>query len=282
VDDIVTDDIWSGSTTLAERLATDIQPQAGADFATLPANLAREKSYQQFRRDLSEHLYRSCALQLWSCELLDLTSKPEETEAEFRRRMEPNVVARRADEMTRIEQQYSTKLARLDARIQAAESKLKTQKWQVWARASGILWALAEAIMRIKGVGRRGRPRSAVTAMRGVATEHGQQASAQVGLEKLVAEKQALVLERDEQLAAIEDKLDPQRFAVNRLELKPRKADIDVDSVMLVWLPWQIDSQGGAEALFDVRSVLASGPAALTAEAEPIKTGVAPKPLARG
>jgi hypothetical protein len=115
-----------------------------------------------------------------------------------------------------------------------------------------------------------------------MATEHGQQASAQASLEKIVAEKQTLVQERDEQLAAIEGRFDPQRFTLHHLELKPRKADIEVDSVMLVWLPWQIDLQGRAEPLYESNSLPAAGQMASTPETRPVESRVAGGPLPRG
>ena len=133
-DESAAHDFWANSTTLPERLAIDSQPEVGASFAELPAKFAREKSYQEFRRDLAEHLYRMCILELWHSELLDLTSNAGESEGAFRRRLEPAVSARREAERQKIEQQFSTKLSRLEDRIQAAQAKADTQKWQFWSR----------------------------------------------------------------------------------------------------------------------------------------------------
>ncbi len=59
------DDIWDASEELAERLTTESAPDAAASFAALPSELAREKSYSIFGRQLEEHLYRVAALELW-------------------------------------------------------------------------------------------------------------------------------------------------------------------------------------------------------------------------
>jgi hypothetical protein len=251
-EDSAADDFWAGATTLAEPLTLASQPEAGAGFADLPARFAREKSYQQFRRDLAEHLYRTCVLELWQNETLDLTSKVGESQSEFRRRVEPAVAARRASELSQIEKQFAAKLSRLEDRIRTAESRAATQKWQFWTRATGFLWVLAEGAMRIKGIGRRGRPRSATGAMRTMATERGQQVSAQDNLEKLIAEKEELERERDDQLLALESSFDAQRIGLARIAIKPRKSDIEVDSVTLVWLPWSVETQGRAEPLYEV------------------------------
>jgi hypothetical protein len=279
-EDSATDDFWAGATTLAERLTTGSQSEAGADFAELPTKFAREKSYQQFRRDLAEHLYRTFALELWQNEMLDLTSKVGESESEFRRRLEPAITARRATEAQQIERQFAAKLSRLEDRIRAAESKAATQKWQFWTRAGGFLWVLVEGAMRIKGLGRRGRPRSATSAMRTMATERGQQASAQANLEKLISEKQDLEQERDEQLLELDSSFDPQRLGLQRIEIKPRKSDIEVDSVALIWLPCSVDDQGRAKPLYE--AVTPPNVDNESARAASPKVAKAGEPLARG
>ena len=35
-----------------------------------------------------------------------------------------------------------------------------------------------------------------------------------------------------------------------QLKTVPQKSDIEVDKVMLVWLPWRIDSKGTAEPVY--------------------------------
>jgi hypothetical protein len=280
-EDSAADDFWAGATTLAEPLTLVSQPEAGAGFADLPARFAREKSYQQFRRDLAEHLYRMCVLELWQNEPLDLTSKVGESQSEFRHRLEPAIAARRASEQSQIEKQFAAKLSRLEDRIRTAESRAATQKWQFWTRATGFLWVLAEGAMRIKGIGRRGRPRSATGAMRTMATERGQQVSAQANLEKLIAEKEELERQRDDQLLALESSFDAQRIGLARIAIKPRKSDIDVDSVALVWLPWSVETQGRAKPLYEVSASSTKVDNESARNVSPNMTA-AGEPLARG
>jgi hypothetical protein len=246
------DDIWDGATELTAPVDGDREPDRQAKFAELPAELSREKSYQVFRRQLAEHLYRTVSLQLWRCEHVDQVSRSSETEVEFRARLVPTLAQRRSVERQRLEQQFAARLNDLESRIQIAQSRVSTQKWQFWSRITGFVWVVVEAGLRFKGMGRRGRPRSAEVAMRSVASERGQQATAQAALDKLLAERQSLEQQRDQELARIEARFDPQRVSLDRIDLKPRKADIEVDSVSLVWLPWRIDPQGHGEPVYAV------------------------------
>jgi hypothetical protein len=158
--------------------------------------------------------------------------------------LQPLVLLRREEQRQRLEQPFTTKLANLEGRIQIAQSKVSAQKWQLWSRVAGVAWVLAEGAMRLKGIGRRGRPRSAGVAVRGVATERGQQASAQASVDKLLSEKQALEQQHASQIADLNAKYDTQRLTLEPLELKPRKSDIEIDQVALVWLPWRVDLEG--------------------------------------
>jgi hypothetical protein len=246
------DDIWDGSEEFAERFAGETEPDASGTFAALPTELAREKSYGIFGRQLEEHLYREAKLELMRCELVDCSSKPGESKSDFQMRLEPLASTKRDAERRRLEKQYATKLASLDSRIKSAEARVNTQKWQLWTRISGVLWVLVETALRFMGHGRAGRPRSPEVAMRGMATERGQQVSAQAGLDKLLDEKKSLDTERDTAFAELDGKFDPKKLPLEVMVLKPRKSDVEVDRVSLVWLPFRVDGTGRAVAAYQL------------------------------
>jgi hypothetical protein len=64
-------------------------------------------------------------------------------------------------------------------------------------------------------------------------------AVAQAELDKLHAEEQA-------ELDALEADLDADRLKLEKIEVPPRKSDIAVDEVLLVWAPWWIAEPTGA------------------------------------
>ena len=96
---------------------------SSGQFAELPAELAREKSYTVFARQLKEHLYREASLKLLRCESLDSTSKPDESEADFRKRLEPLLGEAMAAEKTSWKRQYATKLSDADEQVQVGRSQ---------------------------------------------------------------------------------------------------------------------------------------------------------------
>ena len=53
-----------------------------------------------------------------------------------------------------------------------------------------------------------------------------------------------------EDLKQLEQSLAADALELEELEVAPRKSDLDVQSVALVWTPWSVDSAGIAEPLF--------------------------------
>jgi hypothetical protein len=246
------DDIWDDAPPSPERLAADAQPDDRGRFAELPGDLSRDKSYGIFRRQLAEHLYRRTALELWQCSLIDVCSQSGESESDFRKRIEPLAIAKRDAERARLEKQFATKLGNVEARIKSAEARVSSQKWQFWTRVTGLLWVALETVLRFMGYGRVGRPRSPEVAMRGMATERGQQATAQATLDKVLAEKQSLEVERDKTLADLDITYQPASLQLDKLAIKPRKTDIEIDGVALAWLPYRLNAEGAPTPLYEL------------------------------
>ncbi|HEY2760307.1 MAG TPA: ATP-binding protein, partial [Pirellulales bacterium] len=244
------DDIWDGAPIFAESPSTDPQPDDSAAFADLPAELAREKSYPIFQRQLSDHLYRTASLAIWTCELLEQYSKPDEAQADFRARLATQVSARREAERARVTSTYAPKLAAADADIAKQQAKASTEKWQFFAKLGSVAMVAVDAVLRAKGMGPRGRPRSASTAFSQAAKEHGEQAVVQVDLATALDNKQRLEQARDQALADVDAKYNSDTVPLARFELKPRKGDITVDQVVLLWLPFRVDGAGRAEAVY--------------------------------
>jgi len=252
------EDIWENATQASHRVDTEKSPDDSATFAELPGELQRERSYSAFRRQLDEHLYRESELKILSCSLVGASSKPGESRAEFCQRIEPLLVRAKESERTKLEQQFEKKIAALDARIKSAEARVSSQRWQFFARLGTMFWVVADTVLSILGKGLPGRRRSLDPAFRSVASERGQQATAQASLDKLLDEKKSLAAERDESLEGLNDKYAASCVTLDEIQLKPRKTDIEIDRVSLVWLPFRVDNSGTASAVYSLPSASSS------------------------
>lgn len=244
------EDAWAGAVPCPADISIEKEPDERGQFAELPAELSREKSYAVFGRQLKEHLYRMESLPLWQCAALDECSRPGETQEEFLARLAPLAAARLDEEREQLQRSYAAKLADSERALARHQTSLRTQRWQFWSRLGNIVWVAAETALRVAGRGRRGRPRSAEAAIRQAATEHGQQATAQLGVEQALHDKTRLETELAEKLQALEGQFAPSGLSIEPLPVAPRKGDIEVDEVVLVWLPWRVDGEGRAERAY--------------------------------
>lgn len=244
------EDVWQAATIRPQSPVTEEQPDSSAQFAELPAEWTREKSYPIFARQLKEHLYREASLKLLKCDALDSVSKPDESEADFRARLAPSLSGGFDAEKAKLEASYSPKLNKLDMQLRAAETKLSTQRWRFLARLGTMIWVVVDNVMAMMGRNLPGRRRSLDPAIRSMATETGQQSNAKVLLENAQQEKERLQKQYDDELQQLEAKYSATGLNVASLELKPQKGDIEVSEVSLVWLPFRISSAGTAEPIF--------------------------------
>jgi hypothetical protein len=243
-DDAPAEDVWQDAVNCDANFNLETQPDDRGRFADLPSEMAREKSYSIFARHLKEHLYREQALKLWTCPLLEAMSSKDETEPEFRTRLVPMLEAKRIAEREKIEQTHAKKMADADDRLRKAQAKLSAQRWQFFARLGSMAWVVADTVLSVLGKGLPGRRRSLDPAFRSVATERGQQSNAQISVESALQEKQLLEKQHEERLKQLEANYNPASVAIEPLELKPQKSDIEIDKVSLVWLPWRFDPNG--------------------------------------
>jgi hypothetical protein len=246
------DDIWQGASVAQQAAATEDRPDERGQFADLPAELSRDKSYTIFARQLKEHLYREGALKLWRSEALEETSKPDENETDFRTRLEPTRIEQLVAEREKLEQSYATKVTKVENQIRAAQIRLSTRRWQFFARLGTMLWVVFDTIMSAMGKNLPGRRRSLDPAFRSVATETGQQSNDKAVLESALQEKARLEQQKQDALKQLESSLSPNGLKVDTLELKPQKGDIEADEVSLVWLPFRISPAGASERVYQV------------------------------
>jgi hypothetical protein len=83
-----------------------------------------------------------------------------------------------------------------------------------------------------------------------VAREAGDVARARESLEDLSQQLEAMEAEFEEAAEELRDRLEPDLLEIEAYPVRPRKSDIEVNRVVLVWTPWRVTSQGIAEPIF--------------------------------
>ncbi len=238
-------DFWRDAYLLDRPPYYDDEPADGAEFGDMPSELAKKSTYKSLAKDLEEHLYRTQVLSKWRCKSLDTYSEVGEPEGDFRDRLRMKAREARDEAIDHREDRYEKKLDTAQERVDKAQAYYDQQNTQFWGRVGGFIWVIVDLILAIVSGGKSSRRRSSgATAARQAATERGQANRAKQKLTAAIEALDALEQERDESLEELRDQFDPEKLDLDRIEVAPRKSDIDVRGVTLVWLPEAVDGEG--------------------------------------
>jgi len=225
------------------------QPQPSAEFGKLPSELAQEKNYASWKKDLKEYLYRTEKYVAWRSKELDAQSEPGETEGDFRIRMSQRAREQRDDKKEDVRKKFQRKIDRSKKAVEKAEDFLQLQKSQFWTRIAGLLWMVLDVVLG-QFTGRKSRRRISTSSANQAMRERGEQSRARGRLEDKQDQLEELEEELQVAIEQIDMNCDPKNIEFEKLEVAPRKSDIAVDRVHLVWLPWRIDADGFDQTIY--------------------------------
>ncbi|MBS1104576.1 MAG: hypothetical protein H6Q91_78 [Deltaproteobacteria bacterium] len=236
------------------RAAPDLEaePAAGAHFAELPAAALRAESYERWRKALAAHLYQARALVLLRSTDPEQTSRPGESEGEFRVRLRDALRESRDSAVEKLRARFAPQLAALRDQKARAEQRVGAEREQYAAKkmdtvisiGAGVVGALfGRKLASRTNVGR------AATAMRGIgraADERGDVGRAEDRAGQIDAKLAELEQSCQQEIAALEAR-GVEAIGLEEVRVAARKADLDVSPLVLVWTPWRVSADGGAQ-----------------------------------
>jgi hypothetical protein len=229
---------------LAPRDLMD-RPEPGAYFDALPESINQAQEIGELKKSLSDHLYHNSSLTLLHSPVLKAYSQPDESEREFRMRLQQAAREERDAEVDEVSARYEKRLGQLQDRLRRAEAALATKEADVTARKRETVVSVGESVVGMF-LGRRST-RVASRAM----SKHRQTTLAKIKLEEAEANVEALQQdvkelegELQEQVAAVRDRWEEALVEFEEVPIKPRRTDVQINLFGLAWAPhWQITYQ---------------------------------------
>ena len=258
----VEDDPWEESLVVVpDSLDLEDEPDDDATFAPTPAGLSKAKNYKSWEKDLKSYLYSSQALTVYKSNDLKKYSQAGETEGDFRIRLAQVANENRDVQIEKLKDKFASKTKTLVGRIESAEAAVQRERDQskratmdsVISFGSTLLGAVfGRKLMSSTSVSRASTSmRSATRAME----QRGDIGRAQEKVEDLKDELDELEQKFKEEVEELEEKFNVDDLEFEELPLRPRKTDIDIDEVALIWTPWRVDSTGIAEPLYELEEI---------------------------
>lgn len=253
----VPDDIWAKARSMNyDELDFETNPHADASFRELPSAMSQAKQYTSWKTSLKNHLYRNHSLVLYACPILKLKSQAGETEGEFHIRVKQAASEQRDLEIEKLRKKYTPKLKSLEERIRKAAQKVEVQKSQVtqqtWSTVASIGTTVLGALFgrKLTSATNVGRAATSMRSAGKIAHKRSDVARAEDTVETLQKQLVALEEEFTRESEKLRKQLAGDALELKELPIKPRKSDLTVDQVALVWTPWILDTVGMAQPAF--------------------------------
>jgi len=223
------------------------EPEAGAQFAEVPSEATKAKSYANWRKDLASWIYRNQRLELLESPSLDIVSNPGENERDFRVRLQQLAREQRDEAVEQLRRKYAPKFEVLEDRKRRAEQAVEREAEQ--AKGQKMQTAISfGATLLSSFLGRKRASMStlgrATTAVRGVGRSMKESQDvdrAQDTVEAIAQKLSELEADFQADTKALEASLDPQTEQLEKVSLKPTKANIAVKVLTLAWAPYWDD-----------------------------------------
>ena len=257
IDDALPAEVWNESEPFDDSVPElDKAPEAGARFGSLPGELARAKSYAEWTKALKNYLYRERTLRIWACPALKESSRPTESEREFRLRLVQASREKRDQDVEALRTKYTPKLEAIQEKIRRAYERLEREQAQAsrssWDATIAMGSSVLGALLGRKAVSKTDVSRAATAAKAAsrAAQQRGGASQAAGSLESLRQEYSELQAEFQEKIAKLDTALRPESLGLKALPIRPKKTDITVERVVLAWMPHHVNADGQIVAAY--------------------------------
>lgn len=249
---------WDGAEALMVEMRDLLRkpeeaPNAdGPYFAAIPEGARTAADYKKAQTELSDWLYHSRRITLMVHDALDVSQKPDESEADFRARVLKAADARIETELKKIEPKQVKALEDLrdkieKARVDAEQAELKAKALRNESYAN-----IFERIFRVIVGFLDGRKSmgslSPLMSKNRTADEARARADEKKRiLDQLIAKEPELAAANEADAQEIRDRWAAILEQIGQVEVTPRRADVNVDLVALAWAPfWNVEYSDGA------------------------------------
>jgi hypothetical protein len=223
------------------------KPMGEGLYEPVPAELARARDLKGLSKDFSDYLYYNTSVTVLYNPALDLYGGVGETKRDFRVRCGEEAQEQREAELKKARAAFDKKIDAVNKKLRREQRELKTDEADLAARKRDEVLGIGESAINLLA----GRRTSSALSKASRKRRMTQQAKADVeesieAIEDLEGQLQALEAEWEDQTAEIEDAWADKLEEIEAFEVKPRRADVEVEFCGLAWTPvWRVMLEDG-------------------------------------
>lgn len=233
---------WANSQQIEIDIKNLQKNPENANFMDLPPEASKPANYESWKKDFIDWLYRNQKLNLFKVKNLKEISKVEESERDFKIRIDILIREDRDNMTQKLRQKYASKMRSLQEKIQRTENILRLQQEQAQQQKIQTAFSLGSTLIGAF-MGRkiaRYTARRASDVMRGVTRTAKEKNDVDKTLQILQSyQRQFLDLETEfkAEVVEIENKIRRNLNDLETITLKLDKKDISVKLLSLTWVP---------------------------------------------
>jgi hypothetical protein len=232
---------WTNSQQIEIDIKTLQKNPESENFMELPPEASKPANYDSWKKDFIDWLYRNQKLNLFKVKNLKEISKVEESERDFKIRIDTLIREDRDNMTQKLRQKYASKMRSLQEKIQRTEGIVRLQQEQAQQQKIQTAFSLGSTIIGAF-MGRktaRYSTRRASDVMRGVTRTAKEKNDVNKALQNLQSfQRQFLDLETKfkAEVVEIENKIRKNLNDLETITLKLDKKDISVKLLSLTWV----------------------------------------------
>ncbi|GAA5484222.1 ATP-binding protein [Haloferula sargassicola] len=213
-------------------------PTEGAGFGELPGFAMNADNYKAVDKEFADWLYDHERADIFCCKELKEYSQLGESEADFRARLSHAAREARDEAVEKLRDKAEAKLKTLENRLRTAEASLEREKGQATsAKLEAGMSIVGSLLGGILG-GRRRSARTSVSRAGRAFQQHRDVNLAEDKVEAVEADMEELKKDLEADIAELDRGYDPSALDLDTETLKPTRANVQVDRIALLWLPY--------------------------------------------
>jgi hypothetical protein len=206
---------------------------SNASFAPLNPDISNDKNLKRAKKSLVDWAYRTKRLKTFKSTSPRLSSQPYESLGDFKVRIKDILDDKKEQEIEKLQKRYEKKEKTLMKRLQRAQDKVEKEEADASKSMVDTGIAILGALFGRSSTAKIGRAFS-----RGSRAykERGDIGRAEEALAELHEEIELLAEELEDKIDELSLKYDVENINIQESALKPRKSDIYIDELSLVWV----------------------------------------------
>lgn len=210
-------------------------------YEPLPNIIAEARTLKSIEKSLSQHLYTSKNIELYTCSALKMESKLEQSKKDFLVEIEDTLKDLREEKLQKLEKKFEVKFTRLHDKLKKLEMRLEKEENDVSSKTSDTLIDVGLALFgaffgkRSTSASTMRKGASAFKKGKGVLKERNDVKNIESLIQDTEDKLQDLKIDLDAEVDSIEDTINIENYEITSFFIKPRRTDILIEDIALLW-----------------------------------------------